>query len=54
MKKRLATARGTLIVVAILAGLMMAGHNGTINLLLAASVLTYLGIDLSILHRWRP
>ena len=54
MKKRLATARGTLVVVGILALLIITGHNGTMNLLLAASVLTYLGVDLSLLHRWKP
>jgi len=43
----------TVAIIGILAALVALGHNGEIELALLGIVLGYLGLDLTILHKWR-
>ena len=53
MRKRLAGARGVLVVICVLAALIALGRNHAITWSLVASVITYLGYDLAVLHKFR-
>ena len=53
MRKLKAIPWSTVAVLAILAVLIISGHNGRVTTSLVAVVAIYLGLDLSVMHRFR-
>ena len=53
MDRKRVKAWPTVVIIAILAVLILTGHNGAITLSMFAAVGVYLGIDLTFLHKWR-